>query len=102
MCLRSIDKFALCALFCGAFTSGAFAYPSNPVLRTVDNDGDSLSIRTIGDEHYRFTQTEDGFLVGNTATSWSTAWYIFAAFALVVAVSFMFLFKYKHVRTDNK
>lgn len=63
MCLRSIDKFALCALFCGAFTSGAFAYPSNPVLRTVDNDGDSLSIRTIGDEHYRFTQTEDGFLV---------------------------------------
>ena len=55
MCLRSIDKFALCALFCGAFASGAFAYPSNPVLRTVDNDGDSLSIRTIGDEHYRFT-----------------------------------------------
>ena len=62
-CLRSIDKFALCALFCGAFTSGTFASPSNPVLRTVDNDGDSLSIRTIGDEHYRFTQTEDGFLV---------------------------------------
>lgn len=29
---------------------------------------------------------------------WSTAWYIFAAFALVVAVSFAFLFKYKHVR----
>jgi nucleoside transporter len=46
--------------------------------------------------------TEDGFLVGNTPTSWSTAWYIFAAFALVVAVSFMFLFKYKHVREDNK
>ena len=45
--------------------------------------------------------TEDGFLVGNTPTSWSTAWYIFAAFALVVAVSFMFLFKYKHVRDDK-
>ncbi len=44
--------------------------------------------------------TEDGFLVGNTPTSWSTAWYIFAAFALVVAVSFMFLFKYKHERTE--
>jgi len=40
---------------------------------------------------------EAGYLVGNTPTSWSTAWYIFAAFALVVAVSFMFLFKYKHV-----
>ena len=45
--------------------------------------------------------TDDGFLVGNTATSWSTAWYIFAAFALVVAVSFMFLFKYKHVREEK-
>ena len=45
---------------------------------------------------------EDGFLVGNTASSWSTAWYIFAAFALVVAVSFMFLFKYKHVREEKK
>ena len=46
--------------------------------------------------------TEDGFLVGNTPTSWSTAWFIFASFALVVAVSFMFLFKYKHVREDKK
>ena len=46
--------------------------------------------------------TEDGFLVGNSPTSWSTAWFIFAAFALVVAVSFMFLFKYKHVREENK
>ena len=46
--------------------------------------------------------TDDGFLVGNTPTSWSTAWYIFATFALVVAVSFMFLFKYKHVREDKK
>jgi nucleoside transporter len=45
---------------------------------------------------------EDGFLVGNTPTSWSTAWFIFATFALVVAVSFMFLFKYKHVREDKK
>ncbi len=35
---------------------------------------------------------EQGFLVGD----WATAWYIFAGFALVVAVSFMVLFKYKH------
>ena len=32
------------------------------------------------------------FLVGD----WSTAWFIFAGFALVVAVSFWVLFKYKH------
>lgn len=29
---------------------------------------------------------------------WSTCWYIFAAFALVVAVLFAVLFKYKHVK----
>lgn len=29
---------------------------------------------------------------------WSIAWYIFAAFALIVAISFAFLFKYKHVK----
>jgi phosphotransferase system glucose/maltose/N-acetylglucosamine-specific IIC component len=40
---------------------------------------------------------EAGYLVGNTPESWSYAWFIFATFALVVAVSFMFLFKYKHV-----
>ena len=44
---------------------------------------------------------EAGYLVGNTPTGWSTAWYIFAGFALVVAVSFMFLFKYKHVRESK-
>ena len=33
-----------------------------------------------------------GYLVGD----WSSAWFIFAAFALVVAIAFMLLFKYKH------
>lgn len=31
-------------------------------------------------------------------TGWSEAWYIFSAFALVVAIAFVFLFKYKHVK----
>lgn len=31
-------------------------------------------------------------------TGWSDAWYIFSAFALVVAIAFVFLFKYKHVK----
>lgn len=35
---------------------------------------------------------EGGYLVGD----WSSAWFIFAAFALVVAIAFMLLFKYKH------
>ncbi|MBP5498394.1 MAG: MFS transporter, partial [Muribaculaceae bacterium] len=35
---------------------------------------------------------ENGYLVGD----WTTTWLIFAGFALVVAVSFQILFKYKH------
>ena len=41
---------------------------------------------------------EEGFLLGKTADGWATCWYIFAGYALVVAVLFMFLFKYKHVK----
>lgn len=33
-------------------------------------------------------------------TGWSNAWYIFSAFALVVAILFAVLFKYKHVREN--
>ena len=36
---------------------------------------------------------EAGYLMGE----WQTPWFIFAGFALVVAIAFMFLFKYKHV-----
>ncbi len=34
--------------------------------------------------------------VAEQAAGWSTAWYIFAAYALVVAVLFAIIFKYKH------
>ncbi|MBO4654115.1 MAG: MFS transporter [Bacteroidales bacterium] len=39
-----------------------------------------------------FCHWENGFLIGE----WRSAWLIFAAFSLVVALSFMVLFKYKH------
>jgi hypothetical protein len=29
---------------------------------------------------------------------WSTVWYIFAAYALVVAILFALVFRYKHTR----
>ncbi len=32
---------------------------------------------------------------------WQTTWFIFAAYALVVAVAFALLFKYKHVREER-
>ena len=47
-----------------SIVSGAFAYPLDPEeRRTVDNDGDSLTLQDLGDEHYSVTRTEDGFLV---------------------------------------
>ncbi len=40
------------------------------------------------------TWTADGYLLGD----WQTCWFIFAGYALVVAVLFAILFKYKHVK----
>jgi NHS family xanthosine MFS transporter len=36
----------------------------------------------------------------NNVTDWSTVWYIFAGYALVVAILFAFIFKYKHNPVD--
>jgi hypothetical protein len=33
---------------------------------------------------------------------WDTCWYIFAAYALVIAVVFAIIFKYKHVPEQSK
>lgn len=60
-CRSRIIAMTTCVV--GMFSANAFAYPEYPILRTVENGGDSLTIRTIGDEHYRYTQTEDGVLV---------------------------------------
>jgi len=45
------------------FSAGLWAFPANPIPYSVDNAGDSLTLRNVGDEHYRYTQTIDGFLV---------------------------------------
>ena len=45
------------------WANSVFAYPKNPALKTIDNDGFALTIQNFGDEHYSFTQTLDGFLV---------------------------------------
>ena len=42
------------------------------------------------------TQLIDNPNFGELMTGWSTAWYVFAAFALVVGILFAILFKYKH------
>ena len=56
-------SFALAICIAGFFSVGSFAYPENPLPYSIDNGGDSLTVRKGGDEHFRFTQTEDGILV---------------------------------------
>lgn len=51
-------------------------------------------------KHFVFNpaKTDPSF---NVMSGWSIAWYVFAAFALVVGILFALLFKYKHTRTEN-
>lgn len=52
-------------LFLGAsaLVSSLSAAPADPTPFTVDNAGDSLTLREVGDEHYSYYQTLDGYLV---------------------------------------
>lgn len=47
----------------GILAGLTFAVPADPTPFTVDNLGDSVTLQRVGDEHYRFTRTSDGFLV---------------------------------------
>jgi len=42
--------------------------------------------------HYVFSQTDPALQL----TGWQTSWYIFAAYALIVTISFAIVFKHKH------
>lgn len=44
---------------------------------------------------------EGGHLVAKSADGWQTTWFIFAGYALVVALLFMILFRYKHDRNKQ-
>lgn len=65
---------------------GLFMLMTNGLGATVG----TLAAGAIINHYCHWTDT--GFLLGD----WQTPWFIFAGFALVVAVSFMFLFQYKH------
>ena len=55
--------------------------------------GGSIGILAAGKVIDKFCHwNQDGFLVGD----WKSAWLIFAGYALVVAILFLLLFKYKH------
>lgn len=68
-----------------ASAQGLFMLMTNGIGATVG----TLAAGKIVDH---FCQWQGGYLLGD----WESTWLIFAAYALVVAVSFAILFKYKH------
>jgi phosphotransferase system glucose/maltose/N-acetylglucosamine-specific IIC component len=62
-------------------------------------NGVGATIGTLGAQlvvdRFVFSQPTPALQVGG----WHTSWYIFAAYALVVAVVFALVFKYKHVKS---
>ncbi len=66
---------------------GVFMMMTNGIGATIG----TLSAQAIVDK-FVYSQTEPVAQIAG----WSTAWYIFAAYALVVAVLFAICFKYKH------
>ena len=78
---------------------GVFMMMTNGFGATIG----TLSAQAIVNAFTHYEEVEGiGYTVGNAANSWSTVWYIFAAFALVVAVTFAIVFKYKHNPTAEK
>ena len=61
--------------------------------------GGSIGVLVAGKVIDKFCHwNEQGFLVGE----WKSAWLIFAGYALVVAILFLILFKYKHTPEQKK
>lgn len=59
--MKLLETTLLVSALC---VTGALAHPANPfVKKHVQSDGSTLSVRTLGDEHYHFVQTADGLLV---------------------------------------
>ena len=59
--MKLLETTLLVSALC---VTGALAHPANPfVKKHVQSDGSTLSVRTLGDEHYHFMQTADGLLV---------------------------------------
>ena len=51
--------------------------------------------------NYVFTPQAAGATGDQIIAGWQTCWYIFAAYALVVAILFAVMFRYKHERVEN-
>lgn len=72
---------------------GLFMLMTNGLGATVG----SLSAKAVIN-HFVYAE---GLTPAEQTAGWRESWYIFAAYALVVAMAFAFLFKYKHVREEK-
>ena len=73
---------------------GLFVMMTNGFGATIG----SLSAKEIIN-HYVYTNPDVPTYM--SLEGWRTSWYIFAGYALVVAIAFAILFKYKHVREEK-
>lgn len=69
---------------------GLFVLMTNGLGATIGSLGAKAVIN-----HFVFA---DGLSDAARAAGWQTSWFIFAGYALVVAIAFAILFEYKHVR----
>lgn len=51
------------AVVASAAMSVSYAVPAKPGLVRYDNNGDSISVRIVGDEHHHYYLSDDGFLL---------------------------------------
>jgi NHS family xanthosine MFS transporter len=79
------------SLFIEKETPAKFRASAQGMLMMVTN-GLGAVIGNYGAESVINHYTTDGI------TNWSTAWFVFAAYALVIGILFAIFFKYKHVR----
>ena len=70
-------------------TNGLGAFVGTLVAQTVIN-------------HYVFTPQSAGASGTEIVAGWQTCWYIFAAYALLIAILFAILFRYKHQPETQK
>lgn len=73
---------------------GVFMMMSNGLGATV---GSLCASAVVNHYVYGPKEIDNSF---DIMSGWSTAWYVFATFALTLAVSFSFIFKYKH-KSEN-
>jgi len=59
--MKNLLSFVLVCLGLGAVS--ALAFPLDPTPYTLDNQGDSLEVQKLGDEHYSVTKSSDGYLL---------------------------------------